>query len=593
MAEELEGKAYEVATAVALSSARRANATVRREVSIPDVSIRADITTEVDAGLKNVLLVTHATSEVDYHKKFLRDSAELIELVATYPTLQSIGLIMFDASTLPGLTKIANATFPLVLDMEGLPQTRRISDFARSARWLQYVNELDTRERGIQQEIPDFLSSSQLQLLRDTGSFIWDQLDRNRIERSKGSFLGEAGSLVRSRDNHPIRSARCTRVRHGTSKLVMFSKDERKRIYKSKTLSGEYMWAERPPIALLTKAVSLKGAPGIYRVSDSSLVGGPDGSVTVEGVLESLSEAQIETCLLAVTDRAKDYVARIRNAEYLDRARDYVEKHYSLLSSAKGMEQALRTVSHDPPVSLGASRNITWHWLYTYLVAFFKAASGKKQGFGTTAIARLSGERRFRMQNSILSDLEYAPSSFPEVLYKPLAVALSKQLISIPRTSIAALHDDTVQQQLVNELRDKLLCHALNPLPTLLEDALRRSGRECLFRRVRLASAQPFGTGNAGTTEVVISGHTLIWWRSAHGAENVSHKRKELQTRGVNWRLEWDVKSAKFRVSDNIKRAFLVLDGDFRESDLRLLSRFGWDDFFYADELDKLIRSIV
>jgi len=42
-----------------------------------------------------------------------------------------------------------------------------------------------------------------------------------------------------------------------------------------------------------------------------------------------------------------------------------------------------------------------------------------------------------------------------------------------------------------------------------------------------------------------------------------------------------------------VEKLLLLLDGTWCDEDLKALLQSGWDDVFYPDEIDKLIKAIV
>ena len=99
------------------------------------------------------------------------------------------------------------------------------------------------------------------------------------------------------------------------------------------------------------------------------------------------------------------------------------------------------------------------------------------------------------------------------------------------------------------------------------------------------------GTGpRSATTPFMRIGSTLVHWKTATDAGKV-HKVKELSARVRNVRYQYQ--KGKFSHREGIQKFFLIIDGTFTEKDLTNLSRAGWDQIFYADQMDELVQVIV
>jgi hypothetical protein len=583
MANEIIAKAYEMLAALAVDHAFSDHYDVFREKSLDNVSMRTDVIVTHKNKPEYAFLVTHSGSETDYQKKFARDSTELVELFINCPELKGIYLLIFDSHILPSLLGIASITYSGVFNFSEGISFLSISNLARSRQFQEAASNFDIAESVREQR-----SLFTKDVLAETDSL--GKLVRKRID-SKASkadtFLPVARRYVLSRAKDSVlnEAPHCTstRFRRGLSKLLLFNQMEREGIYTNREIVGDHEWAVR--LGLVRRVLSRRPNMKRFRICDDEITG--DGVHL--GPLNSMSTVSIEHCLSQASSTSALYVRRLRNADYLDAASKFICKNWKVLTTPDGMEQQLRCVSQNPSqLKLNAKcySEISWHWLYTYLVALFKADSGKKQGFGASVIARLSGERKFRMQNSVLGRLEYSPQIFPSELYKPLSNALSIRLSEVSTSRIEAIHEQVVNQQLRNELEDKLMCNAINPLPSLIEHQLNIAGISFDRFRIKQCCARAADASkNAGVSNVIKVGDVIIWWRTAHYRANVSHKRKELQNYVLNWRISWT--GAKFAISD-IRKTILVVDGDFESSDLQLLRSYGWDHFIYPHELAQL-----
>ena len=76
-----------------------------------------------------------------------------------------------------------------------------------------------------------------------------------------------------------------------------------------------------------------------------------------------------------------------------------------------------------------------------------------------------------------------------------------------------------------------------------------------------------------------------IVWQSCTDSGR-DHKKKELCGRAPGLRYHWNGKG--FVARPGIKKLVLLLDGTWRDEDLKALLRAGWDEIFYPDEMDRL-----
>jgi hypothetical protein len=95
---------------------------------------------------------------------------------------------------------------------------------------------------------------------------------------------------------------------------------------------------------------------------------------------------------------------------------------------------------------------------------------------------------------------------------------------------------------------------------------------------------------DAGALRVLGFERGLIFWVSATDAGR-GHKVKELSAKARCLRHQYT--SGTFSRREAASRLFLVVDGTFSGADLEALKNAGWDELFYPDEMDKLVKAIV
>jgi hypothetical protein len=110
----------------------------------------------------------------------------------------------------------------------------------------------------------------------------------------------------------------------------------------------------------------------------------------------------------------------------------------------------------------------------------------------------------------------------------------------------------------------------------------------CFADRVRdgIATIDPRTAG----TEVLVSGKTVVATQTMT-RQGRDHKRKEFAARAVSIRYAWSRKG--FVKRPGVAKLIMVLDGEIGTRELDVLRTAGWDEIFYPDEMDKLVRAIV
>lgn len=173
-----------------------------------------------------------------------------------------------------------------------------------------------------------------------------------------------------------------------------------------------------------------------------------------------------------------------------------------------------------------------------------------------------------------------------------LALTLSNCPIPNPVEDAKRLIAATVQTTLEAKL---LPYRGFKPLETLIHQSL--SGFKVVERLIVSCFAErASGIGHldprsAGTTVFHVS-QSLINSQSCSDAGR-DHKKKELCGRAVALRYSWDLKKKQFIPRPSVKKLILALDGTWRQSDLDALSRAGWDEILYPDEIEMLAKAIV
>ena len=138
-------------------------------------------------------------------------------------------------------------------------------------------------------------------------------------------------------------------------------------------------------------------------------------------------------------------------------------------------------------------------------------------------------------------------------------------------------------------IENKLVSYrGVDPLLSLISSACPEGAVE----HIKTSFAEAAGlAGQGGKTRVYRVGRALINWQSAYGS-HTNDKKKELCGRAVGLRYAWDSAAQRFIKRPKVDTLILVLDGSWTQPKLDALIRAGWDEIFYADELEDLAAAV-
>jgi hypothetical protein len=196
-----------------------------------------------------------------------------------------------------------------------------------------------------------------------------------------------------------------------------------------------------------------------------------------------------------------------------------------------------------------------------------------------------------------------ARSNFKLSDFEVLRVAevLASGLASVRENADAQVFDRAIQYWVEDVIETELLTYNnFLPLEALICRAVERRGLPIALERycqacMRARAADRMGIKVAtrtGSTTVYRVGMTIIKSQSAHDS-HTNDKRKELCGRAVALRYQWESNKKKYAPRDDIARLLLVLDGTWSQEDLSSLKLAGWDEIFYPDDMDRLVKAIV
>ncbi len=616
MAGEQTGKFYESLVSYILSEAKKSTGfsacTVEREQDLPGVSIRSDVVLRAkDGQARAVFLVTHSRIEVHWAEKFKRDSAEFLELATSNNAPLIIGLIVFDARTLPGLERIAASFFTDTIKVSHIDVDKVIENYGHQRVVLEDSAKLSASA------FSDFIQKK-VDVDPELGVVISKLVSHFRLLLGKprkvstdsASFVSLTKAMVTERSPAwTSRSIRSTRFNRAISKLALFDGPEIASISKSLPISGEHKWGLHPVFwpkngakkgELLARSLGAK-----LRCVDPEIIGGHVGAegsgYDIDSIFKALSSREIERIILAGSQSMMArYKARIRSPDVIRLAVEFLADQRAKITNKKTLHKLFKEVAQDPNGAFIAnvgeepSIPIDWHWLYTAIVALLKAESGKKQGFGYSKIAAAmpTASHARAVEHSILQNYEYGLRRVSDGIIEEVAAVLADRLHLLSADRIRSSIDAACKFLVWCEVEDKVIPHGIDVLPAMIKLAFQDAGSPLATTSITSCLAESVSaSGTSGRTNIFRSADTLIWYKAVHGG-HANDKRKEVQSIISTWRHKWDPKLDSFRPNKEFRKALLVIDGVWREEDLMKLHAYGWDEFFYPDQLDQLIESV-
>src|SRR5262249_16440676 len=120
--------------------------------------------------------------------------------------------------------------------------------------------------------------------------------------------------------------------------------------------------------------------------------------------------------------------------------------------TASALKGLLELASSDPCAAFSQTNNdlpcpeeLQVNWVWSFLVTLCREIEGKKQSFGAKAIAEITRDQRYTLQNSIISEFENLRWNMPDDDLMQLAAHFSRVL----RDSLNSID--------VNKARDRFL----------------------------------------------------------------------------------------------------------------------------------------
>ena len=522
-----------------------------------------------------VFMVTHSGSSKESEKKCWRNIGELCEVKTVLDPAPLAVNIVFDSVMKNNLKLLQAAAFDGQLIIGDQEYGNAITKWVK-----QHEKDLPVNQDEKAKCITDLLSSDgQLSTLISkvvTGI--------SQVIQSSQTDLNDLWSLEKQRPRETPPKAKSTFFRRGFTKRLLVGEA----IQNKKVSKKDALWLV--PLGIVTSSTAG------YRISD------PDLSWFLRSELAKDYHRIGDICS---TNGFKWQIQKVRSFTLLKEYGKFVIDNYKLLTDVEGMLNCMETLSDNPstgltiPTGTPPPQNI---WIYDYIAALSKAATGKSQSFGYSIFANHTDGTKIKIGNMTIGQWcshfagEYfnrKKMSIPPEAKKHIAQILSEQLRQFDTNTVASLQTKIEEMYINKEFKKILLTHrGFEPLLALLIEKkvipsrkAKQNIRTCFAEKAKL-------TGQTGETAVTIVKNTLINWQTGTDAGK-DHKRKELCGRAVGLRYSWDSAREKFIKRPGIEKLILLLDGTWRQKDLDVLIASGWDEIYYPDEIDKLKAAIV
>lgn len=616
MASERYGRAFE---ALVVHAARRAcskgpKGEVRWNEAIPGQSVMPDVWISGPSGAPQVIfLVTHSGAPSASEKKFWRNVGELAEaklLLGPPPVAISV---LFDNAIKESLGELELRLFDKYLAIPSLDAAHAailssVAEKVASGKsqppdfpdLIAALGKSDSRVRRSLGWLEDLLFTSIVRPETAPHAQLWDAIRKRRLIRPKGI----------------VPEARNTSVRRGIAKLLIAEAPEE--FLRSLKVSKD------APSYLMSLGLVKKTINGL-QVADGE----------VRSAMQFVSEDDLRK-LFALYQKNPGLQAVIRPLRHAAasavRMQHYVTANWSELVRNDGddLYRHLQATHQGGPrlLSLGPDVYVRPGWLFLMLTALLKAHRKRRQGFGYAKLIKklselsdstvttmrrrarglkLASPHELRAPRTIeygLRDWFYGAdrTNFTLNEFELLACAhvLAQELSSIDQDAVAELVVEASKIEASDQVENILIPY--NSFQPLKELVLMATGKAGLTPRIiqyfqnplreqAVASGMKLNV-RAGATEIIQVGKTLVRWISVTD-EGKDHKRKEFAGRGALLPMTWDANAAQYAGRSDVGKLVLVIDGTFEASDIDVLHRLGWDEIYYPDQIDKLVKAIV
>ncbi len=604
MAGEKEGIAFEAFVSICLrrlADKGQINGNIYWNMKPASVSVIPDLSVGPSVDEPSaVILVTHSGSAKDSDKKFWRNLGELAESKIQLPSAPLVIALSFDGVVKNDLRVIQGAVFDAEIHAGELPTGSAL------VKWIRANARSFPKKR---QEVEALLdlecrrTPTLANALLELQTALLDALSTSSSLHSTLWKLARGHSRGEHSQPHP------TYLRRAIAKVILVG-------------DPDLLWSPRLRASDVPKFCHELGLIG-------PSIAGPvvlDGDlVWLRGALSKAIVSEIVSA--APVLQMKTWIDALRNSDALVFAEEYISKNWRELRSADGLHAHLVETSSGRFLK-AQDVELVPGWLFEYLREAVKVSIGKKTGWGWSVLIRdlkaLEADNMYLQFVAKVSGLKGSELSDNWSGYRTLTYSLPEWVMGdrdnfrlkstdLPRLAYSLVpylqnicNDDffSINRALIREyyvmnyLEAKLTQYRnFAPLRDLITSAIRTAGLPCevierppsVFREIAESVGARLNVRSCRTA-VIRSSKTLLHWKSAHKG-HANDKRKELYGRAVS--LRYGLQGTMPHARTDVRKLILVVDGDWDAVDLSSLTRAGWDEIFYPDEMDMLVKAIV
>lgn len=570
-------KFQEAAVYLALQACVKDPTTVRwnhdKKSTPKGMSIDPDLVVGKDKDKPDsVIFVTHASAERAGEKKFWRTVPEVIECkrLSSHPRVINI---LFAGNIKPQLKVAYGQLFDALLDLQASAAGKSLSKDLVAL----------TRQHGTKP--PDSCLAILAKAISSAGA-PWIGF----LSYIKHAYAAKPGNYHATMTASSFQSAcvlpseRTTSLRRSVCKLVTLPKDARNALYK-----GD-MPSTVPAHTLYLKWFDEDLSGDIIFHSDAE---GQELADYLDGCDKADAEYLVEKAKKDLPSFV-GFAQKLREIGNRGKCYEWLADNLSQLASPTEMQKALEQVYTDPSVPLKGylpgNACPSDHWLFDCIMMLLRAETGRSDGYG---YSKLGEETGYTNEISALAGTTIAPylqrkKDLSDGLLSAIAKVFAGHLKRLGKDRCVNLTIKTIAITCASIFRFQMMNYRLfNPIDWVIEKEFKARGIDCDLNSTHDSFLSAHTSGAATSTKNIIrcSGGR-VWIKCQSGYDGKVDKRKELCGRiGAMKLCSSPSELAKLKY-------FLVIDGFFDATDIKLFQKAGWDGIFYYDEMDRLANAV-
>lgn len=513
-----------------------------------------------------VILVTNSSSAKNSLEKFWRNMGEILEGAKILKTPPKIVEVNLEGEFRKALSKGMSVTADIKLS---------IADLKDGPEAVKMLRELATKNTRAGQDRTNSVQDMLMRLpkVHNVASELGREVNRIRQSNSRAKLSAIKVTLDQIAKGSAI-GRKDTFLRRGIAKTALLYLSSSNGLQEQ---HGSLIWIGKVP--RYAKILGLINTScGSNRIVDRDII----------WCTKHLGLAQsIDLARRSIAERKKNWLAW-----HLQISNDSINSDHQFI------QDNFHDLSRDCRVAelICEQHRKGYKWLFAHIMEVIKSSTGKRQGYGYSALAKDVGYSKgissgyLTLSDWINGHLELTPN---HPLLVDVSKALSSRIRSIGYDSIEKIGQNIEEEYFSNLLEQKIVCYWLfEPLRMLIEDHL--TANAIPFRLIKknptfIGESLGDPLGIAAPTAIVTR-NTLIYWNSAYD-KGRHHKTKELMGRGLSLRITWNGK--EYEIRESLKKTILLIDGTWEQKQVNALARCGWDEIYYPHEMDQLAKAIV